>query len=72
MIVEAWARYRPSSKENSPRANINLMNRQAKKDIEVIFGDRFMKRLISGIKQKTYLSKEERLNGAEAKNDDAI
>ena len=33
LIIEAWARYRPSSKENSPRANVNLLNRQNKRDI---------------------------------------
>ncbi len=65
LIIEAWARYRPSSNENSPRSPVNMVNKNGgKRDIQVIYGDRFMKRLIGGVKQKNYLSKAERLNGA--------
>ena len=49
LLVEAWARYRPNSKENSPRINAQL-KKQAKKDVELIFGENFIKRLISGIR----------------------
>lgn len=63
LIIEAWGRYRPSSKENSPRSVALLNKPGGKRDIQMIYGDSFMKRLIAGVKQKTYLSKAERLNG---------
>jgi hypothetical protein len=73
LIIEAWGRYRPSSKENSPRSAANNLNRQQKRDIQVIYGEVFMKRLMVGVKQKVYLSKEERLNGAgDGKNEEKI
>jgi hypothetical protein len=62
LIIEAWGRYRPSSKDNSPRNGVGTNNNK-KKDIQNVFGERFMKRLITSVRQKTYLSKEERLNG---------
>lgn len=62
LIIEAWGRYRPSSKDNSPRGGVSGQNK--KKDIQTVFGEGFLRRLISSVKQKTYLSKAERLNGA--------
>ena len=48
LIIEAWKRYRPSSKENSPRnPNHNRLN---KRDIQVIYGDNFIQRILMGIK----------------------
>jgi hypothetical protein len=40
LIIEAWGRYRPSSKDNSPR-NANLLQNDAnkKKDIQTVFGE---------------------------------
>ena len=61
LIMEAWARYRPSSKENSP---VIKTGREGQRDIKQIYGEQFMSNLMAGIKQKVYLTKEERLNGA--------
>lgn len=61
LILEAWARYRPSSKENSP---VNKGQLNSKRDIKVIYGEQFVSKLMTGIKQKVYLTKEEKLNGA--------
>ena len=60
LILEAWARYRPSSKDNSPTNKVDLK----KRDIKIIYGEQFVSRLMAGIKQKEYLTKEEKLNGA--------
>jgi hypothetical protein len=46
LIIEAWARYRPSSKENSP-TNKHQLN---KRDIKVIYGEQFVSKLMAGIK----------------------
>lgn len=61
LIIEAWARYRPSSKDNSPTNKASQLN---KRDIKVIYGEHFVSKLMAGIKQKMYLTKEEKLNGA--------
>lgn len=60
LLIEAWARYRPD--DNSPRNAINNKG-HIKRDIEVIYGDFFMAKLLTGVTQRIYLSKEERLNG---------
>jgi hypothetical protein len=46
LLIEAWSRYRPSSKENSPRAGEGAR----KKDLAEIYGDAFMTKLLNGIK----------------------
>jgi hypothetical protein len=55
LLIEAWSRYRPSSKENSPRAGEGAR----KKDLAEIYGDSFMTKLLNGIKQKQYRTKED-------------
>lgn len=52
LIVEAWTKYRPNSKENSPR-DTGLR----KKDIAEIYGEIFMNKLLAGVKQKKYRGK---------------
>lgn len=50
-----------------------LINRQQKRDIQQVYGEAFMKRLVAGVKQKVYLTREERLNGVgEGKNEEKI
>ena len=63
LIVEAWSKYRPSSKENSP-AEAGVSSPK-KKDIQEIYGEQFMMKLMSGIKQKKYRGK-----GDKATNED--
>lgn len=52
LIIEAWGRYRPSSKENSPRNNgtTSAAAKNKKKDIQAVFGAAFMKRIIGGVR----------------------
>jgi hypothetical protein len=47
LIIEAWSKYRPSSKENSPKEG-GMSPR--KRDIQEIFGEPFLTRLMAGIK----------------------
>jgi len=46
LLIEAWARYRPD--DNSPRNAINNKG-HIKRDIEVIYGDFFMAKLLTGV-----------------------
>ena len=59
LIVEAWTKYRPSSKENSPREG--LANSPKKKDIQEIYGEAFMQKLMAGIKKKKYRGKNDKV-----------
>jgi len=54
LIIEAWVKYRPSSQEGTPRDGSS----PRKKDINEIYGDNFMNRLMAGIKQKKYKGKK--------------
>ena len=45
LIIEAWTKYRPNSKENSPREM-----GPRKRDIQDIYGEAFMQKLLSGVK----------------------
>ncbi len=54
MIIEAWIKYRPTSNDGSPKEGGNSPR---KKDIHEIYGDYFMNKLMSGIKQKKYKGK---------------
>lgn len=59
LIIEAWSKYRPSSKENSPREGIQSPK---KKDIQEIYGEQFLNRLLANIKQKKYRGKNDKIN----------
>ena len=55
LIIEAWQRYRPASNENSPEPEKNggfSPVSPKKKDIQEIYGDNFLSKLMAGIKQK--------------------
>lgn len=64
LIIEAWSKYRPSSKENSPRENQAVISPK-KRDIQDIYGEAFLSRLLAGIKQKKYRGKDERAAATE-------
>lgn len=44
LIIEAWTKYRPSSKENSPGENGAMSPK--KKDIQDIYGEKFLMKLM--------------------------
>lgn len=50
-------KYRPNSKENSPRETAS----PKKRDIQQIYGDGFIMKLMKNIKQKKYRDKEEKV-----------
>ena len=53
LIVEAWSKYRPNSAENSPvNSDEGRKKRQQKKNIEDIYDNDFLQKLIEGVKQK--------------------
>jgi hypothetical protein len=58
LIVEAWTKYRPSSKENSLREGASPKRR----DIQEIYGESFMLKLMQGIKQKKYRGKDQKIS----------
>lgn len=60
LIIEAWSKYRPSSKENTPRDGQPVQPK--KRDIQDIYGEAFLSRLLAGIKQKKYRGKDEKVN----------
>lgn len=48
LIIEAWTKYRPSSKEGSPREGGGFSPKR--RDIQEIYGEGFMAKLMGGIK----------------------
>ena len=54
LIIEAWTRYRPNSKDNSPRDG----NMARKRDIHEIYGEHFIQKLLANVKQKKYAGKD--------------
>lgn len=60
LIIEAWTKYRPSSKENSPGGDGNMSPK--KKDIQDIYGEQFLMKLMQGVKQKKYRGKKDRIS----------
>jgi len=59
LIIEAWTKYRPSSKEGSPREGGFSPKRR---DIQEIYGEGFMSKLMQGIKQKKYRGKDQKIS----------
>jgi hypothetical protein len=57
LIIEAWTRYRPNSKDNSPRDGNNVR----KRDIHEIYGEAFIQKLLANVKQKKYAGKDQKI-----------
>eukprot|EP00347_Sterkiella_histriomuscorum_P019128 403342842 len=64
LIIEAWARYRPKQAQIlDEKINDEKMKLKAQpRDLDKIFGEKFIQRIMQGVKQKFYQGKEFDLN----------
>ena len=60
LIMEAWAKYRPPSIQQSPDGSI--IKQKRKKDLSELFGHNFIQKLLHGIKHKVYRGKRDFLS----------
>jgi hypothetical protein len=52
LIIEAWAKYRPSSNEGTPRGDDGSSFNNQKKNFGEIYGEGFLSKLMKGVKEK--------------------